>query len=394
MKHTRARTALVASLCGILAWATPGVALADGVGDDTAQLFQFHRGQDVFFMLMMVAFLMLFIKRYEWGVTLATMLVLAVSWPLYLLGHVWVLGGDYDIEAVILGVFASITLVIAIGVFLGHIPTWQYIIAGILFVPAYMFNEWFLSEALHGVADTGGSILVHVFAAYWGWGVILSVRNKRVWESPMTPTVHSVSFVWLAAMILWVLWPSFVTALVAPGDVIPAMISCYMAMVASALTAYLTSYLWKKEVDPLVYTYAMLAGGVSIGASVDVVGPGLAWLVGAAAGIISAWSFLYLNDRLGARLKVLDSMGVNNLHGLPGIFGGLIAIVLTNAPAGTQLAATFGAVAIALVTGLITGGILRLLGRPSIAMDDAETFAMADARGERPHEEDISQPIR
>lgn len=392
MKRGNSIAALGAAVSGTVVLATPGVALAQGAGGETAQLFQFHRGQDVFLMLMMVAFLMLFIKRYEWGVTLATMLVLAVSWPLYMIGHVWVMGGEYDIEAVILGAFAAITLVIAIGVFLGHIPTWQYIVAGILFVPAYMFNEWFLSEFLNGVADTGGSILVHVFAAYWGWGVILSVRNKRVWESPMKPTVHSVSFVWLAAMILWVLWPSFVTALVSPEKIISSMIACYMAMTASALTAYLTSYLWKKKVDPLVYTYAILAGGVSIGASVDVVGPGLAWVVGAVAGVISAWSFLYLNDRLGARLKVLDSMGVNNLHGVPGLFGGLVAIVIANAPVGTQVAATFGAMGIALVTGAITGGILRLLGRPSIAMDDAETFSMEEARAEteETREEEVS----
>ena len=31
------------------------------VNEQTAELFQFHRGQDVFFMLMLVAFLMMFI---------------------------------------------------------------------------------------------------------------------------------------------------------------------------------------------------------------------------------------------------------------------------------------------------------------------------------------------
>lgn len=382
----------VAVASGLMALVPAGVAFAQEVGREGAELFQYHRGQDVFFMLMLVAFLMLFIKRYEWGVCLATMLVLAVSWPLYLVGHVWFLGGSYDIEAVIRGAFAAITLVIAIGVFLGHIATSHYLVAGILFVPAYMFNEWFLFSVLAGVADTGGSILVHVFAAYWGWGIILSLRNKNVLNASMKTTVHSVSFVWLGSMLLWVLWPSFVTALVAPDDVISSMIACYMAMVASALTAYLTLVLLKREIDPLIYTYAILAGGVSIGASVDVVPPGTAWAVGALAGIISALSFLYLNDWLGAKLKVLDTMGVHNLHGTPGIFGGLAAIVVAGAPAGPQTAAVFGAIGIALATGLVTGGILRLLGRPAIVLDDAESFPMEEARAGTPEGASVEPP--
>src|SRR5699024_3394106 len=55
------------------------------VSEQTGELFQFHRGQDVFFMLMLVAFLMMFIRRYEWGVALATLLVFATSFPLYIL---------------------------------------------------------------------------------------------------------------------------------------------------------------------------------------------------------------------------------------------------------------------------------------------------------------------
>src|SRR5699024_7590219 len=47
------------------------------ISEQSVELFQFHRGQDVVFMLMLVAFLMMFIRRYEWGVALATLLVFA-----------------------------------------------------------------------------------------------------------------------------------------------------------------------------------------------------------------------------------------------------------------------------------------------------------------------------
>ncbi len=349
------------------------------VSEQVTQLFQFHRGQDVFFMLMLVAFLMLFIRRYEWGVALATMLSFIVAWPLYILVSTSMLGMDIDIELVILAIFCAITLVIAIGVFLGQISTIHYITAAVLFVPAYMFNEWFMFTFLDGVLDAGGSILVHVFAAYWGWGVILGLRNRKINDMPMKTSVHSVSFVWLAAMLLLVLWPSFVTALLPPEEILPAMFTCYMALVASALSTYLLSYILKREVDPLVYTYAMLAGGVAIGATVNLVGPLEGWIIGFLAGIVSTLCFYYLHDWLNKTTGVLDTMGVHNLHGVPGIFGGLVAMVVAGAPI-AQLWAILGAIAIALVTGAITGFILKLFKEPSHMLDDAEAFDMTDAR--------------
>jgi ammonium transporter Rh len=187
------RLAAVAVLALSMVLLSTGVASAEGVDEGTAQLFQFHRGQDVAFMLMLVAFLMMFIRRYEWGVALATLLVLVTAWPLYFLLHTELLGNPMDIEAVILSLFAAITLVIAIGVFLGHISTPLYVLVGVLFVPGYMLNEWFLFTVLDGVLDAGGSILVHMFAAYWGWGVILALRNRKVNDEPMQTSVHSCS---------------------------------------------------------------------------------------------------------------------------------------------------------------------------------------------------------
>lgn len=362
---------------------TAPAATAAEVSADTGELFQFHRGQDVLFMLMLVAFLMIFIRRYEWGVALATLLVLAVSWPLYIIVYTEVLNNSLDIEAVIAGLFASITLVIAIGVFLGHIGTPVYLLVGVLFVPAYMFNEWFIFEQLEGVLDSGGSILVHMFAAYWGWGVILGLRNTKVNDEPARTSVHSVSFVWLAAMLLFVLWPSFVTALLPEGQIIPGMINTYLALTASVVVTYILMVLLKRTIDPLVFTYAILAGGVAIGSSVELASPGQSWLIGAIGGAASTLCFLYLNDWLIAKTGVLDTMGVHNLHGVPGIIGGLVPLIAFGAPL-AQLWAVLATLAIGLVTGVITGLILRLCGRPKVMLDDAESFPVKELRADTP----------
>ena len=378
---TRLAAVAVLALAGLLL--STGVASAEGVEEGTAQLFQFHRGQDVAFMLMLVAFLMMFIRRYEWGVALATLLVLVTSWPLYVLVHTELLGNALDIEAVILGLFASITLVIAIGVFLGHISTPLYVLVGVLFVPAYMLNEWFLFTALDGVLDSGGSILVHMFAAYWGWGVILTLRNQAVRDEPMQTSVHSVSFVWLASMLLFVLWPSFVTALLPPEEIIPAMINTYLALMASTLVTYVLLVVLKRTIDPLVFTYAILAGGVAIGATVDLATPWQAWIIGFVGGAASTLSFVYLNDRLGKATGVLDSMGVHNLHGIPGIVGGLAPLLVVGA-GGVQILAVGGTLVLALVTGAVTGLILRLFKRPAVMLDDAESFPVVGMRATDP----------
>jgi ammonium transporter Rh len=73
---------------------------------------------------------------------------------------------------------------------------------------------------------------------------------------------------------------------------------------------------------------ATLAGGVSIGASCDlIVTPGVAIAIGASAGIISANGFLKLGPYLKDKVNLYDTCGVHNLHGMPGIFGGLISAI-------------------------------------------------------------------
>jgi len=70
---------------------------------------------------------------------------------------------------------------------------------------------------------------------------------------------------------------------------------------------------------------ATLAGGVAVGSASDlVVTAGIAMAIGALAGIISALGFIYLGGWLAEKINLQDTCGVHNLHGLPGILGGVI----------------------------------------------------------------------
>lgn len=50
-------------------------------------------------------------------------------------------------------------------------------------------------------------------------------------------------------------------------------------------------------------------------------------IVGFVAGAISALGFLYLTPYLKAKIGLHDTCGVHNLHGIPGIIGGIISAI-------------------------------------------------------------------
>lgn len=344
----------------------------EGLTADTShledELHKWNKNMDVWFMLMLIAFLMLFIKKFEWGVCLATLLATAGSFITYMAIQQFVFGEFvWTQDRTLMGVFCAITLVIAIGFFLGTIKMWQYLLAGVLFAPAWIAVDWWMFSYLEGVVDPGGSMLVHMMAAYWGWGVILTLREKRAFDVPVITTTHSISFVWLASMLLWVLWPSFVTALLPADQVTWAMFTTYMAGLGSIVSTYIFCMLWQKKIDSLVFTYAMLAGLVAIGSPLISVDPWTAFGIGLVAGAVSTTSFIKLHPWLCNKLGVLDVMGVNNLHGVPGILGGICGGIFAGAM--VNFISLIGVLVISLVTGGITGLVIRAT-RGEMNVDD------------------------
>ena len=74
---------------------------------------------------------------------------------------------------------------------------------------------------------------------------------------------------------------------------------------------------------------ATLAGGVAIGASCGVTYyPAIALGIGIFAGAISCLCFKYLTPFLQRKLGLADTCGVHNLHGIPGIIGGVASAIV------------------------------------------------------------------
>ena len=353
------------------------IALQDGL-----RLF---KNIDIWFMLMLVAFLMIFIRKFEWVTCLAVLLCAASSMVTYLFLSQHVKGMSTEAlfgtqDMMIAGVVCAITAVIAIGVFLGTVRTWQYLLAGVLFSPAFMVLEFLLLKWLPGVArgevtDPGGGILVHLYAAYWGCGVALAIREKRAFDEPMLTSKQSITNAWLAAMLLFILWPSFVTSLLPMEQNTLAANNCYFSGFGSIISAYFTcvAVSKKRKINPLVYAYAMLAGPVASSSTLLLATPWISLLIGAFAGVLSALSFTYLNLWLCKKLKVLDVMGVHNLHGVCGwislLTGALLAGSAVNIWAGV-VTAVWG-VAAGLVTGVVILSTRGNMPREELFSDEA-----------------------
>jgi ammonium transporter Rh len=134
----------------------------------------------------------------------------------------------------------------------------------------------------------------------------------------------------------------------------------------------------QKKVNPLTYTYAMLAGPVAIGSPLLSLGPWGALFLGIIAGAISALCFIYLQPWLSKKMGVVDMMGVHNLHGVAGWLGALSVCVITLSVDNLVFAVIV--CALALGTGAITGLVVRFTrGKMDVLVDDDTDFIKNEA---------------
>jgi len=332
-------------------------------------------------LLMGFGFLMVFVKKYGRSAITATFLLVSVSIPLYFLkDSLGLLGGvDSDIDRLILAEFGAASLLICAGAVLGRLKMAQYILLGLLFIPFYALNEWILLDGGLGLiehgrfVDTGGSIVIHAFGALFGIGVAFSMTTLKEYETPVESDETSDRFSLLGSMMLWVFWPSFCAALVAPKDIPMTIVNVIIALCGSTLATYAASLKLRGKVSVADIANAALAGGVAIGSTCDKVPVTYAFVIGILAGTLSTVGFAAIQNRFHDLGKKVDTCGVLHLHGLPGLFGGLVAMVAVNGISkGAQITGIVVTVVLAIVSGLVVGKILSLTGRRTDPYTDAE----------------------
>jgi ammonium transporter Rh len=331
---------------------------------------------------------MVFVKKYGRSAVTATYLLVSVSVPLYIAIHsLGVFGESTDvvIDKLILAEFAAAALLICAGAVLGRLQMEQYVLLAILFIPCYMLNEWIVLGGGLGVltagefVDTGGSIIIHAFGAAFGIAVAMTMTTEKEFGASIDSDFTSDRFSLLGSMVLWLFWPSFCAALVPPEAVPATALNVVIALCGATIATYLASIALRRKISMVDIANATLAGGVAIGSTCDTATPAVAFVIGILAGTLSTYGFAVLQPKVERIVKGIDTCGVQNLHGFPGILGGVSAMFVVEGIANhAQLMGIVVTLVVALSTGFVSGKILATFGRRSEPYSDAEEIIVED----------------
>jgi ammonium transporter Rh len=374
-----------ASLCLLSSSATAAEGSLAPAVNAVQQVAQYNYAIHILAMLLVgFGFLMVFVKKYGYGATTGTYLVVAAGIPLYVLLRANGLLCAEPIEpstikALLYAEFAVASALIAMGAVLGRLRVFQYALLALLLVPAYLLNEWLVLDGglkvTKGFVDTAGSIIIHAFGAYFGVGMTIVLTTTEQRSKPIECDETSDRFSMIGSMVLWLFWPSFCSAIVPLEELPRTMMNTVLSLSGATLSTYLLSTLLRKGKTSFAdMANAALAGGVAIGATCNVVSPAVAFGIGTLAGALCTVGYVYIQPALFARFKIVDTCGVHNLHGMPGLMGGLIAILAVPGIAKAQLIGIVVTVALALVGGLVAGALIKLTGPARQAYEDHEDF--------------------
>ena len=326
-------------------------------------------------------FLMVFLRGHEFTSLTATFLAVSIAVPVYLLVKSF-LPGEFEvmnISGFLFAEFAAASLLICMGAVLGRLKMEQYFVLAILFTLAYIFNEWLLLESglFEGFLDTGGSVAIHAFGAYFGLGVVATTAKK--FQDKPGPKADKISneFCLLGSMILWLFWPSFTSAVVAPELGYLTVLNTVLALCGSTLATYVFSKLIRGKIEVEDIANAALAGGVCIGSTCSTANPGFAMVIGICAGTLSTLGFAIIAPKVCKLIRGTDTCGVHNLHGMPGLLGGLFGIAITG-NVGVQVGAVVATVVVGLVLGRVCGAILGLFGTKEVPYSDEGDFLLEE----------------
>jgi len=256
-------------------------------------------------------------------------------------------------------------------------------------------------------------MFVHTFGAYFGLGVSFMVSKRGKIQQAGTKfgsTVNSDMFAMIGTLFLWMFWPSFNGALAPGAQQHRVVINTVLALTASCVGAVIASRLLQpgNKLSMVDIQNATLAGGVAVGSSADlVIEPYGALIIGLIAGSLSVFGYSKISPFL-ERKGLHDTCGVNNLHGMPGVMGGIGgAISAALADQGNysnelgsifagieedgrtvgeqgwyQLAALIVTLSISISSGLLTGKILSYQEGVESYGDDHENWNHEESEGE------------
>ncbi|NWI06294.1 RHBGB protein, partial [Tichodroma muraria] len=304
--------------------------------------FQQPRFQDVHIqVLLSFGLLVAFLGRYGAGSVAISILIIAfaIQWAVLIQGifHFFLNGKIYvGAQSMVSADFCTTAVLISTGAVLGRVNPTQMLLLALLEVTMCTLNEYILLS-LMGVSDSGRSLTVHTFGAYFGLMVSRVLyqphKDERKREERQDTGPQTDVFAVVGTIYLWIFWPSFTSATTVHGNAENwAVLNTYFSLVASTIAAFILSPVLYEESTPRMVQIqdATLAGMAVMGMAGEMlVTPFGALIAGFLVGLISPLGFRFFTPVLDSRLKIQDTCGVHNIHGLPGVLGALLGTLLT-----------------------------------------------------------------
>eukprot|EP00930_Biecheleria_cincta_P053179 TRINITY_DN3855_c1_g1_i1.p1 TRINITY_DN3855_c1_g1~~TRINITY_DN3855_c1_g1_i1.p1 ORF type:complete len:399 (-),score=62.04 TRINITY_DN3855_c1_g1_i1:240-1436(-) len=353
---------------------------------DSSSIYNYYVGVALM-MFVGFGYLMTFLTSYGLGAVGFTALVtcMGVQWATILECYMGKGELAIDFMAVLNGNFAVAAVLISFGGLIGKVSPLQLVVVVIIELTCYCANKvYFLKQYAHVplILDCGGTIIIHVFGAYFGLAAC-KVLGPPSSDKLNASSYQSDLFSLIGTVFLWLFWPSFVAGGLPSGDgQTTALINTVIALLASTVITFgLTQIIEGGKVSTVPIQNATLAGGVSIGATANLVGSFGAMVIGILAGALSTLGFIK-----SPAFGDVDTCGIHNLHGMPGLLGGVFSVLVPLFYPGTgivmadQAMGLAGTLIVAIATGAMTGYILKALSAPSESkpFSDEEHWACAD----------------
>ncbi|NXT72591.1 RHBGA protein, partial [Chaetops frenatus] len=304
--------------------------------------FQQPRFQDVHIqVLLSFGLLVAFLGCYGPSSAAISILIIAfaIQWAVLIQGFFFsFLNGKIYVgaQSMVSADFCTSAVLISTGAVLGRVNPVQMLLLALLEVILGTLNEYILLS-LMGVSDSGRSLTVHTFGAYFGLMVSRVLyqphKDKRKREELQDMGHQTDVFAVVGTIYVWIFWPSFTSTTSVHGNAESwAVLNSYFSLVASTIATFIISPVLYEESTPwmVLIQHATLAGVAVMGMAGEMlVTPFGALITGFLAGLISPLGFRFFSPVLHSRLHIQDTCGVHNIHGLPGILGALLGTLLT-----------------------------------------------------------------
>lgn len=230
--------------------------------------------------------------------------------------------------------FAAGAVLISFGAILGKVSLFQLWVMATFEVFFYCINEAIVVE-IFKIYDIGGSIVIHTFGAFFGLSVALFYQADEAITDKNGLNIGNylsdlVSMV--GTLFLFAYWPSFNGALGSGTTMQRAIINTYLSIACSVIASIcISKFVHGNKLNMEIVLNASLAGGVAVGSAADIiVSPFGSMIAGFITGAISASGFAYISAFVKKHIKLHDTCGVLNLHGIPGVIGALLSAIMAS----------------------------------------------------------------